>query len=288
MRSHAAPSDFSSRMRTCPRWSGSCVPRPRCVATAASSSSARLPGRVTWTTIAVSGTRADRSRQPSTRVARATGSAAPARNLTRSPRRRRQHQARTGQHRPPRQGRLPRGAFALRTEAGAQEVTRIGAMPSMASCVETQEGATNPELRRRAPRGGFASYFASNRRRLIRSFARGAVDQQRPWRCARARPAAAAHGAPGTSCDGRTPRAGQRAQRPPTAPPARAPWPPSNSAPRRPTSRGARPASARLGGHLADGGRAVAKLLSDSLELLAAPLDRALTLIPGRHRLRQP
>ena len=32
-----------------PRSSGICVPRPRCLATAASSSSARLPGRITWT-----------------------------------------------------------------------------------------------------------------------------------------------------------------------------------------------------------------------------------------------
>ena len=72
MRCHAALSDSSSRMRTCPRWSGICVPRPRCLATAASSSSARLPGRITWTTIAVSGTRADRSRGPSTHPARAT------------------------------------------------------------------------------------------------------------------------------------------------------------------------------------------------------------------------
>jgi hypothetical protein len=54
---HAAPPDSSSRMRTCPRSSGICLPRPRCLATAASSSSARLPGRITWTTIAVSGTR---------------------------------------------------------------------------------------------------------------------------------------------------------------------------------------------------------------------------------------
>ena len=54
---HAAPPDSSSRMRTCPRSSGICVPLPRCLATAASSSSARLPGRITWTTIAVSGTR---------------------------------------------------------------------------------------------------------------------------------------------------------------------------------------------------------------------------------------
>ena len=54
---HAAPSDSSSRMRTCPRSSGICLPLPRCSATAASSSSARLPGRITWTTIAVSGTR---------------------------------------------------------------------------------------------------------------------------------------------------------------------------------------------------------------------------------------
>jgi hypothetical protein len=71
-RCHAAPSDSSSRMRTCPRSSGICVPRPRCLATAASSSSARLPGRVTGTTIAVSGTRADRSRGPPTHPARAT------------------------------------------------------------------------------------------------------------------------------------------------------------------------------------------------------------------------
>ena len=70
MRCHAAPSDSSSRMRTCPRSSGICVPRPRCLATAASSSSARLPGRITWTTIAVSGTRADRSRGPPTDPAR--------------------------------------------------------------------------------------------------------------------------------------------------------------------------------------------------------------------------
>jgi hypothetical protein len=72
MRCHAAPSDSSSRMRTCPRSSGICVPRPRCLATAATSSSARLPGRITWTTIAVSGTRADRSRGPPTHPARAT------------------------------------------------------------------------------------------------------------------------------------------------------------------------------------------------------------------------
>jgi hypothetical protein len=72
MRCHAAPSDSSSRMRTCPRSSGICVPRPRCLATAASSSSACLPGRVTWTTIAVSGTRADRSRGSPTHPARAT------------------------------------------------------------------------------------------------------------------------------------------------------------------------------------------------------------------------
>jgi hypothetical protein len=71
-RCHAAPSGSSSRMRTCPRSSGICVPRPRCLATAASSSSARLPGRLTWTTIAVSGTRADRSRGPPTHPARAT------------------------------------------------------------------------------------------------------------------------------------------------------------------------------------------------------------------------
>ena len=84
MRCHAAPSDSSSRMRTCPRSSGICVPRPRCLATAASSSSARLPGRITWTTIAVSGTRADRSRGPPTHPARATGfPPPPARNLTR-------------------------------------------------------------------------------------------------------------------------------------------------------------------------------------------------------------
>ena len=69
MRCHAALSDSSSRMRTCPRSSGICVPRPRCLATAASSSSARLPGRITWTTIAVSGTRADRSRGPPTHPA---------------------------------------------------------------------------------------------------------------------------------------------------------------------------------------------------------------------------
>jgi hypothetical protein len=62
MRCHAAPSDSSSRMRTCPRSSGISVPRPRSLATAASSSSARLPGRITWTMIAVSGTRADRIR----------------------------------------------------------------------------------------------------------------------------------------------------------------------------------------------------------------------------------
>ena len=72
MRCHAAPSDSSSRMRTCPRSSGICGPRPRSLATAASSSSARLPGRITWTTIAVSGTRADRSRGPPTHPARAT------------------------------------------------------------------------------------------------------------------------------------------------------------------------------------------------------------------------
>ena len=72
-RCHAAPPDSSSRMRTCPRSSGICLPRPRCLATAASSSSARLPGRITWTTIAVSGTRADRSRGPPTHPARATG-----------------------------------------------------------------------------------------------------------------------------------------------------------------------------------------------------------------------
>ena len=84
MRCHAAPSDSSSRMRTCPRSSGICVPRPRCLATAASSSSARLPGRVTWTTIAVSGTRADRSRGPPTHPARAHPvPPPPARNLTR-------------------------------------------------------------------------------------------------------------------------------------------------------------------------------------------------------------
>jgi hypothetical protein len=72
MRCHAAPSDSSSRMRTCPRSSGICVPRPRWLATAASRSSARLPGRVTWTMIAVSGTRVDRSRGPPTHPARAT------------------------------------------------------------------------------------------------------------------------------------------------------------------------------------------------------------------------
>ena len=84
MRCHAAPSDSSSRMRTCPRSSGICVPRPRCLAMAASSSSARLPGRITWTTIAVSGTRADRSRGPPTHPARPTRfPPPPARNLTR-------------------------------------------------------------------------------------------------------------------------------------------------------------------------------------------------------------
>jgi hypothetical protein len=92
--------------------------------------------------------------------------------------------------------------------------------------------------------------------------------------------------APGTSCGGRAPRAGQRAQPPPVARPERGPWPPSSSAPRRPTSRGARPASALLGSHLADAERAVAKLLPDLLELLAAPRGRALIVTAGRDRLR--
>jgi hypothetical protein len=62
-RCHAAPSDSSRRMRTCPRSLGIGVAWPSCLATAASSSLARPPGRVTWTTIAVSGTKADRSQQ---------------------------------------------------------------------------------------------------------------------------------------------------------------------------------------------------------------------------------
>jgi hypothetical protein len=53
----------SSSMRTCPRSSRTPVTRPRWLATPARSSLARLPGRVTWTTIALSGTRADRSRR---------------------------------------------------------------------------------------------------------------------------------------------------------------------------------------------------------------------------------
>jgi hypothetical protein len=63
-RCHAAPWGSSSRMRTRPCSSGIWASRPRCLPTAATSSSARAPGRVTWMTIALSGTRADRSRGP--------------------------------------------------------------------------------------------------------------------------------------------------------------------------------------------------------------------------------
>src|SRR5947208_2757370 len=60
---HAAASDSSRRILTCRRSSGALGSRPISSATAASRSSARLPGRVTTTTIAVSGTdRAPRTR----------------------------------------------------------------------------------------------------------------------------------------------------------------------------------------------------------------------------------
>jgi hypothetical protein len=255
-RCHAAPSDSSRRMRTCPRSSGICVPPPSCLARAASSSSARPPGRVTQTTIAVSGTRADRSRGPPTYA----------------------DQSRRPQYVD--SAPLPGGAGRLTPSTRAEELD--------AWLTEEASGrpiAINPQ-----------SVAALQQRLLIvirvgvaapnPLFVRGAVGQPRPWRCARARPGAAARRAPGTSCDGRARHAGQRARRPPAARPARASWPPCSSAPRRPTSRGASPASALLGSHLADGERPVAKPHPDLLELLPAPLGRALALTAERHRLR--
>jgi hypothetical protein len=152
--------------------------------------------------------------------------------------------------------------------------------------LQTQEGPVSPEHVLALHAGGLASCFASNRRRLIRplraaqSVGRALGDAlelgQAPRLAApQVRPATVQRHAQGGVLS-RRPQLGHEGL----------PWPPSTSAPRRPTSRGASPASALLGGHLADGERAVAKLLADPLELLAAPLGRALTLTPGRHRLR--
>jgi hypothetical protein len=234
-RCHAAPSDSSRRMRTCPRSSGICDSRPSCSATAASSSLARPPGHVTCTTIAINGTTAERSRRPPAYAD------------------------------PPRSGLDP-----WLTEKQAVGRSRSTRSPSPRSeqrllvVIRVGVAAPNP------------------------LFVHGAVGQPRPWRCARARPGAAARRAPGTSRGGRSRHAGQRGRRPPAARPARASWPPCSSAPRRPTSRGASLASALLGSHLADGERLVTNLHPDQLELLRAPLGRALALTARRHRLRRP